>query len=187
MTREKIKTALGWHYQDLSDFEFRLLVPFEPFVLKNSKQVVVKAIMPAKKRGRPCPKCRAPLTVIPSIIPSKQASAYLKSATNALRFQWSALFDGPIRKEVLVNAAIISYQKTARWADASNLYQGTEDAMQAAGVLVDDVQIRTHNDSDRHKRLSGAFRMRSRSPLATRHHRGPPEPGQATFTSETHR
>jgi len=147
---ERIESALGWHVADLSDFCFRLVVLAEPFVLKNSKTIIVKAVIPSKTgRGRPCPRCKVPLTILPSMVPSKPAKQFLKFASHVLECQWSDVFSEPIPKHILVNAAIVSYQKTKRWADCSNLYQGTEDALEDAGVLTDDVQIGSHDGARR--------------------------------------
>lgn len=121
--------ALGWHDEDLSDFELRLVIRGRPFVLKNSKQLITVG-------GKP------------RLIPSKQARAYLADATKQLEDQW-LLFKGPIPGDVLVNAAIVTYRATRHRNDASNLYQAPEDALQAAGVLEDDFQIASHDGSRR--------------------------------------
>lgn len=147
----RIETPLGWHYEDLSDFEFKLVVRGRPFVLKNSKIVstLVTRAKPGVRTRKFCPGCRLPLQVIPQVLPSQQAKAYLEDATLELRAQWSAIFREPIREDVEVNAAIRTYRATLHKADASNLYQAPEDALQHAGVVVDDYQVRTHNGSDR--------------------------------------
>ncbi len=146
-----VATPLGWHLEDLSDFEFRLVVPGRPFVLKNSKLVTffVKLASFIKGRGHRCPKCKAPLQIIPKVLPSKQAKAYLEAATKELAAQWSAVFREPLPGHVLCNAAIVTYRATLHRNDASNLYEAPQDAMQAAGVLTDDFQIASHDGSRR--------------------------------------
>jgi Holliday junction resolvase RusA-like endonuclease len=76
----------------------------------------------------------------------KYHRAWLKSAVEQLRWQWA---DAPIPKTMHVSAKIVSYLGTKRMIDASNLYQGPEDAMQLAGVLEDDVCIEDHDGSSR--------------------------------------
>lgn len=127
---KRIEHALGWHCPDLSDFEFRLVIRGRPFVLKNSKRAVVSG-------GRP------------RIIPSKRAGEYLADASLQLSQQWAPLFATPIPEGVAVNARLVTYCATRHRADASNLYQAPEDALQAAGVLTDDYQIASHDGSRR--------------------------------------
>ena len=142
--------SLGWHLADLSDFEFRLVIRGRPFVLKNSKQAVVKAILPAKGRGRPCPNCRKPLSVLPSLVPSQKAQGYRTDAVAQIQAQWLPLFGSQrIPEPILVNAAIVTYRATLHRSDSSNLYQMPEDALQEAGVLEDDFQIAAHDGSRR--------------------------------------
>ncbi len=150
MSGGRIEHALGFHYADLRDFEFRLVVRGRPFVLKNSK-VISTLIMPAKQptSRKRCPRCKTPLSVIPKVLPSKEAEAYLEHATMQLRAQWASVFREPIPAHVEVNATIITYRATRHRNDASNLYQAPEDALQAAGVLVDDFQIGSHDGSRR--------------------------------------
>jgi Holliday junction resolvase RusA-like endonuclease len=123
--------ALGWHYDDLSGFVLRLVVYGEPFVMKNSKQIVA------------LPKRR------PILVPSKAAKRFLRSATEQLRTQWGAVFTAPLPASVLVQARIVSYLGTRRRTDLSNCYGAVEDAMQAGGVLEDDWQIASHDGSRR--------------------------------------
>jgi hypothetical protein len=133
---------LGWHRDNMSDFEFKLVVRGAPFSFKRAKQVVTV-------NGRA------------SIGLTTKAKHYMRDAVAQLRAQWAPVFRGPIPRDIELNAAIRSYLPTRRMTDASNLYQGVEDALQACGpkckpgcnvhasVIVDDVQIRTHNGSDR--------------------------------------
>lgn len=129
--KTRLTHALGWHLEDLSDFEFRLVVRGPPAVLKNSKQIVT---LPGRR---------------PILVSSRQAKAYQKTATEQLRAQWSSVFCEPVPREVEVSAAFVAYLPTRRRTDLSNLYQGPEDAMQAAGVLTDDAQIASHDGSRR--------------------------------------
>ncbi len=144
------KHALGWHRGGLSDFEFRLVIEGRPFVLKNSKKVIIRAVRLSREPySRRCPRCSAPLSISPTVIPSTAAEAYKADATLQLRRQWSQQFGNAIPPDIEINAAIVTYRADRRRADASNLYQMPEDAMQAAGVLTDDYQIRSHNGSSR--------------------------------------
>lgn len=134
--------ALGWHYADLRDFELRLVVRGPPFSFKRAKQVVT-------------------VNGHASIGLTTKAKHYMRDAVDQLKRQWCDVFREPIPRDVELNAAIRSYLPTRRTIDASNLYQGVEDAMQACGpkckpgckmhaaVVTDDVQIRTHDGSDR--------------------------------------
>jgi len=134
--------ALGWHYDDLSEFELRLVIVGPPFSFKRAKQVVT-------------------VNGHASIGLTTNAKHYMRDAVGQLRAQWALLFREPIPRHIELNAAIRSYLPTRRTTDASNLYQGVEDAMQVcgpkckvgckmhAGVLTDDAQIRTHDGSDR--------------------------------------
>lgn len=142
-TQPIITTALGWHVEDLTGFEFRFVLRLRPFSLKRGKQVV--------KFGD-----RA------SIGLSSEAKAWLRDAAAQLAQQWRPVFGAQaIPKDVELNAAIVSYLPTKALPDASNLYEGPQDALKRctrwckpkcdrhAGVLVDDVSIRTHDGCDR--------------------------------------
>jgi len=138
----RVTHRLGFHFEDLSDFEFKLVVTGKPVVLKNSKKIITIG-------GRP------------SIVSNAKASHYLREAAEQLAVQWRSVFREAIPLHVEVNAAIVTYLPTRAKPDASNLYQAVEDAMKGhtphckpkcdkhAGVIVDDVQIRTHDGSDR--------------------------------------
>jgi len=135
--------TLGWHFDDLRNFELRLIIRGPPISFKRAKQVIQFA-------GHS------------SIGLTPKAKQYMQDAVLQLRRQWCGVFAVPIPRYVELNASIVSYLPTKRLTDASNLYQGPEDAMQAcgpkckagckmhAGVIEDDVQVRTHNGSDRH-------------------------------------
>lgn len=139
---ERITHSLGFHYPDLSDFEFRLVVRLPPFSFKRAKQIIMLG-----KR--------------PSLGLTSEAKAWMREAAGQLRAQWAPVFRSPIPKDVQLNAAIRSFLPTRQLPDASNLYEGPQDAMKQcgrwckpkcdrhAGVLVDDVSIRTHDGSDR--------------------------------------
>jgi hypothetical protein len=164
----KIEHNLGWHYPDLSDFEFRLKIDFEPFRVEprrnsKSKPYTVSPVFSWKRAWH--------VVMIKgkhTIGLSPQAKKWAKKACEQIGLQWSMVFKEPIPKEILLNAAIVSYLPSARLIDASNLYQGPEDIMSShnalcqkrkdgkpktcekhAGVYVDDSQIVTHNGSDR--------------------------------------
>lgn len=136
---------LGWHYEDLSAFSFKLTVPGRPVVLKNSKQIFVR-----------------PGAKFPTVTMSKAAKQWMTVAAACLREQWYGVFSVPFPADVRVNASIVSYMPDNRSKpDASNLYEAPQDALKScaksckarcrihSGVLVDDYQIQSHNGSDR--------------------------------------
>lgn len=141
-TGEPLRHALGWHHPDLSDFEFRLVIPGPAIVLKNRQQVITIG-------GRP------------SITYSSTARQYLEHAAEKLAAQWLPLFREPIPAHVPLNVTIVTYLPTRRKPDASNLYEAPQDALKAcsrycrptcrkhAGVITDDVQIESHDGSRR--------------------------------------
>ena len=134
---DRIEYAIGWVLPGLEDFELRFTIRGSPVTLKNSK--VIASI------SRPCGKCKK--SPMRTIVSHKNVRAWMKEADKQLRQQWT--FTKPIPEAITMNAAIVTYMQTRRKADASNLYQAPEDALQAAGVITDDYQIRTHNGSDR--------------------------------------
>jgi len=143
-------TTVGWYFPGLADFEFRLTIVGRPFVLKNSKQVAVRSLRPAKGHHGPrCPRCRTQLAAIPTVLPSKPAGKYLEAAVEQLEALWMPEFKTPIPESIQLNAAIVTYRATAAKNDASNLYELPQDAMQHAGILADDFQIATHDGSRR--------------------------------------
>jgi len=82
------------------------------------------------------------------IIKNKRQQEWLTYAMVQLSGQYG--WNTPrIPKKERLNAAIVSYLPTRQLTDADNLYGGPQDALQAAGVLEDDVSIQTHNGSDR--------------------------------------
>jgi hypothetical protein len=133
---------LGWHLDCLSDFLFCLVIHWRPFSFKRAHQVVTYD-------GHS------------SIGLTMQAKYYLENAADQLRTQWLPLFHSPIPIGVELNAAIKSYLPTRRLTDASNLYEGPQDALKCctrwckhgcnrhAGVIADDVQIASHDGSRR--------------------------------------
>jgi len=142
---------LGWWDDDWSDFELRLVLRGKPAVLKNSKRVYAVAYKFAKPSHRArCPKCRTPLVPVLNVLLADAAKKawdlYLPQAIS----QWGRSGVGaPIPKKVMVNAKIVTHRATHHRADSSNLYQLPEDVLQAAGVLVDDYQIESHDGSRR--------------------------------------
>lgn len=117
-------------------FPIKLTILGPPCVWKNSRRIVTKPF--------------------PKSLPSKKAEAWMEAAIPQLERQW---IYKPIPKLWQLNAKILSYLPTPRlnkegdihgWmADADNLYGGPGDAMEAAGVLEDDVCIESHNGSRR--------------------------------------
>ena len=105
---------------------YRFVIEGPPVVLKNRKQIVSIG-------GKP------------RLISSSKARRWIDDAVMQLRTQWAGR--SPIA--AMVNARITSYLPTRRKTDASNLYQAPEDALQAAGVLLDDWQIESHDGSRR--------------------------------------
>jgi hypothetical protein len=138
----RVENSLGWYLEDWSGFELRLVIPGAPFSWKRARKVI-------RFGGHA------------SIGLTKEAKAWAQAAVTQLRLQWSAEFGGPIPKSVPLNARITSYLPTRRLTDASNLYQGPEDVMQAcgsrctprckmhAGVIEDDCAIEAHDGSRR--------------------------------------
>jgi Holliday junction resolvase RusA-like endonuclease len=117
-------------------FPLRFVILGEPCVWKNSRRIVTKPF--------------------PKSLPSKKAEAWMESAVPQLARQWRYV---AIPKTVRLNAAIVSYLKTPRlndsgeihgWLpDQDNLLGGPGDALQAAGILEDDVCIESHDGSRR--------------------------------------
>ncbi len=107
-----------------------LSIPGHPLVLKNSKQIIVV-------NGR---------RIIKS---NPRVEAYQHRAVGMLVEQWL----GKPAIEKPINLSIYSYGAWKRAGgnipDASNLYQLPEDLLQAAGVIVDDRQIESHDGSRR--------------------------------------
>ncbi len=150
--------GLGWATGGLEDFEFRLVVPGAPFVQKNSRdiRIVPQGKKPGAKPGRfGCPHCRGRFHVL--LDPTTAYKQWRRAAVEHIRDFWFRRVgqglpvwrDKKAKRRFEVNAAIVTYQRDARIADADNLYAGPQDAMAEAGVLENDVIIRTHNGSDR--------------------------------------
>ncbi len=160
-----IEHACGWRSPDWSDFELRLVLDFKPFTVKLKDRTATIGPVFSWKRSRK-------VIVIKgrgSIGLTTEARHWVEAAAKQLRDQWSRGPGEPIPAGIEINAAIVSYLPDKRRIDASNLYQGVEDAMQSCGaqcakktaknprwrckrhaaVLRDDHQIRTHNESDR--------------------------------------
>ena len=77
------------------------------------------------------------------------ATAWQRSAIKQLMIQRCNLGLAMIPKTTSLNAKIVSYCGNHRIIDASNLYQGPEDVLQAAGILEDDSCIESHDGSRR--------------------------------------
>jgi Holliday junction resolvase RusA-like endonuclease len=82
-------------------------------------------------------------------MPSAKAEKALDWMTDEMRDVWVAAKLDTIPMPVMVNASIVTYAQTKRRADASNLYQLPEDAMERAGVIENDYQIASHDGSRR--------------------------------------
>lgn len=123
----RIEHELGWHYEDLSDFEFRLVVPGRIIVKKNHLTVM-------RLGGRT------------RIGPDGEFKRWQKTAADALSDQWSAVFREPIPKHVELNLAVISYLESRRgWPDLSGTYEGPQDVLEAHRSTCDlTVGVRTH-------------------------------------------
>lgn len=158
MTARHEYAGLGWATDGLEDFEFRLAVPGAPFVQKNSRtpRIFPEGSKPGAKRGSySCPYCKRRFHVI--LDATTAYKQWRKSAVEYLRDFWFARVktglpiwrDKNAKRRFEVNAAIVTYQKDRRIADADNLYAGPQDAMTEAGIFEDDVIVRTHDGSDR--------------------------------------
>jgi len=151
----------GW-WESASAFEFRLVVDFEAFKVtrrqrKQPHKVISYTVRPvfSWKRAHQPVKISGHM----SIGLTAQAKKWAVAAASCLREQWP--FKQPLPKYILVNAAIVSFCHDARQIDASNLYQGPEDVMQAcqpkckrnckmhAAILTNDSQVEAHDDSYR--------------------------------------
>ena len=153
---ERQQYRSGWADEGMVDFRFGFTIPGDPFVQKNSRQprVVPEGKKPGAKRGAyGCPYCRGRFHIL--LQPSTAYAQWRRAAVKHLRTLWDIGQGLPIwldekRKHRLqVNAAIVSYQRTKRLADADNLYAGPQDALEEAGILENDVIIRSHDGSDR--------------------------------------
>lgn len=157
-----ITNRLGWYLPDWSDFELRLAIDFAPFAITARKKKVTIRPTFSWKRAREV----VMIAGKPSIGLTTPAKHWAKAAAAQFVDQWfvSGQMTEPIPREIQINAAIVSYLPTAAVTDSSNLYQGPEDILQShktgkrpckpkcrvhAGIIVDDAQIKTHNESDR--------------------------------------
>lgn len=157
----RIVHALGFHLEDLSDFELRLVIDFEPFtVVRRGKRAgetyTIRPVFSWKRAHKP-----SFIGGHGSISRTTEADKWAAAAAKQLREQWTSVFKESLPDFVAVNARIISYLPSAANIDASNLYQGPEDVLKAcrkgckprckihAGVLVDDRQIGSHDGSRR--------------------------------------
>lgn len=157
MMPERFEHALGFNLDDWSDFEIRLVIEGRWVTDKaHPKGFWLCAPISFKRHWKSVRIGRHSRIVLDT-----EAKKWQLEAAAQLRDQWSKVFCIPIPKTVPLNAAIISYLPNKRLADASNLYQGPEDAMQAcnrhckpkcqkhAGVIEDDVAIEGHDGSGR--------------------------------------
>lgn len=100
-----------------------------PQVKKNSKRVI------RDRRGQT------------RVVSSDEYHAWEQAAVLQLRAQWRNR--PPL--EGLWNASIVSYLGARQRPDASNLYEGPQDALQLAGVFHNDSQIVSHDGSRRRR------------------------------------
>ena len=140
---KRIDHALGFHYPDLQDFEFTLVVPERPIVKKNNIQIM--------RRGS-----------FSSIGYKSRYARWEVAAANALKTQWSVLFKSPIPIDVTVNLCVLTYLPDRRgWPDLSASYEAPQDVLEAhrgtckdkcrrhSGVIANDRQVCAHRGSDR--------------------------------------
>lgn len=148
------------YWKSERDFEVNLVIDFEPFTVeiksgKNKGKTYTVTPVFSWKRGRQVIKIKDRVSI--GLTP--HAKKWAVAAATQLRSQW--IFKQPIPKNVKVTMRVITYHPTARFIDASNLYQGPEDILQTcrprcpdnckmhAGILSDDSQVEDHNDSER--------------------------------------
>jgi hypothetical protein len=151
----------GW-WVSRDSFEFRLVIDFETFKVtkRDGTSYTVRPVFSWKRAHQPVVvKQKGGGRSRASISPTPQAKKWATAAAACLRRQWP--FRDPLPKDLLVNAAIVSYCHDARVIDASNLYQGPEDVLQScqpkckpgctmhSAILTNDSQVESHNRSGR--------------------------------------
>lgn len=143
--QQRREHRLGWHYDDLSDFEFRLVVPGRAIVKKNN--ISVWSISGRASMG-----------------PNSKYSRWERAAVAHLLAQWTPIFAGPIPKHIALNLCVLTYLPNRRsWPDLSATYEGPQDVLEAhrtrcdlkkckkhSGVITNDTQICGHVGSERH-------------------------------------
>lgn len=140
---ERIVTALGFHYPDLRDFRFTLVVPERPIAKKNNIQIM--------RRGR-----------FSSIGYKPRYAKWEVAAAHSLKTQWSPIFRSPIPLDVTINLCIMTYLPDRRgWPDLSATYEAPQDILEAhrstckpncrrhSGIITNDRQVCAHRGSDR--------------------------------------
>ncbi len=132
--------GLGWVQlgadSKIVDLELRFTITGRPVVLKNGKRA-----LPTGRR------CSHGYFAFWNIVNAAAVKEWMPEAVKQLKRQWP--FRQHLPDHLELNASIITYRKTLARADASNLYQAPEDVLQAAGVIKDDYQIRSHDGCDR--------------------------------------
>jgi len=148
------------YWRDETEFCLNLRIDFKPFkveIKRGKKAGTSYTVGPVMswKRARQV----VMIGKRPSIGLTPRAKLWAETATATLKTQWP--FRQPIPKHVLVTAQVVSYLPDSRPIDASNLYQGPEDVLQAcrkgckpdcklhAGILSDDSQVENHDGSAR--------------------------------------
>lgn len=153
---QRIELPNGGWWVDRDAFVIKLVIDFEAFVItkRNGAKYTVRPVFSWKRAHQP-----VKLKTRTSISRTPQANKWAKAAAEQLRAQRP--FSEPLPKDLLLNAQIVSYMHDARSIDASNLYQGPEDVMQAcqpkcrpsckmhAGIIEDDSAIESHDFSRR--------------------------------------
>lgn len=90
--------------------------------------------------GRPVPKKNNPVIVQhakhPVLLPSKAWRAYEKAALAYLRVKVHARLSGPVQV-----TALYWLPDRRWWPDLANLFEGTGDLLQAAGIIANDRDI----------------------------------------------
>lgn len=117
-----------------------LIIPGQPGILKNSKKIVSIPLKGSKR----CPNCKKFDKTFSKLLPSDKAERIKKHSVKELYRQWKHT---AINFPIDVKMEFFVAWKSDGQADLSNLYQLPEDAMQAAGVIVDDNLIKSHDGS----------------------------------------
>lgn len=139
----EIRHALGFHFPDLHDFEFRLVVRGRAVMKKRSQKV-------HQVGGHS------------SIGWSSEYKAWERDAAAELAAQWLALFRSAIPADVALNLCVLTYLPDRRgWPDLSATYEGPQDVLEAhkptckpkcqrhAGIITNDRQVFGHVGSER--------------------------------------
>lgn len=141
---ERVETVLGWHYPDLRDFEFKLVV--------HGRLIVKKNHLGVRQFGGHS-----------SIGPDGDYKRWEREAFKQLGAQWSSVFNMAIPADVPLNLCVVTYMPDRRgWPDLSGTYEGPQDVLEVhrstcdlkkcrrhSGVITNDRQVFGHVGSDR--------------------------------------